>query len=337
MLKLIGSALGAGVLLVCGAASDAKPEYAAKEKKECAFCHVNPAGRGERNHRGQYYAKNKYSLVGLPLALKAAWKVEATAGARRIAIGDVMGDKKPRALVLDATDEVAVVSIAEDKLVKDAGIKLGPKAGGLFVGNLEKGKPAVILVPGAVHYRSGDTFATKAAPEMSSITGTVKFEDGEECVFIFADMNEPAVFGVDTTKSNPLTVGRGMVLPDQGAGIYASVVARMSPDAIASLGWPSEVQQAGVFGLWDPRGDGTLHAWAPWSGADGAKILFVDPAAIMGGGALKPTYETAKLAGKVLDVAVGKDPKGGKLTGMLLLMATGEGGKGRTLEFWAVD
>jgi hypothetical protein len=331
------SALCAGIALSWTAASDAKPAYAEKEKKECGFCHVNPAGGGERNVRGQYYAKNKYSLVGLPVALKSVWKVEAAATARRIGIGDVMGDKKPRVLLLDAGEELAVLSVSEDKLVKDGAIKLGPRAGSFFVGNLEKGKPAVVVVPGAVHYRSGDTFATKSAPDLTSVTGTVRFEDGEECVFIFADMNEPAVFGVDSTKTNPLTVGRGMVLPDQGAGIYASVVARMAPEIVASLGWPEQAREAGVFGLWDARGDGNLLAWAPWADKGAHKVVFMDPAVVMGGGALKPTYETPNLAGKVLDVAVGKDPKGGKLTGMLLLLATGEGGKGRTLEFLALD
>ncbi len=337
MTKPIMSVLALVALATFVGSADARPEYAAKEKKDCSFCHINPSGGGERNSRGQYYAKNKYSLVGLPIAFKSAWKLEAPEGARRVAVGDVMGDKKPRVLVLDTTDEVAVMSIAESKLTKDAGVKLGPKAGSFFVGNFEKGKPAVIATPGAVHFRSGDAFASKPAPELSNITGTVRFEDGEECVFIFDSMEEPAVFGVDSTKTNPLTVGRGMVLPDQGAGIYASVVARLTPDMVAMLGFPEQVQQAGVFGLWDPRSDGSLFAWAPWTDANGTKLVFFDPGAVMGGGSLKPVWQSEKLAGKVLDAAVGKDPKDGKTPGILLLMATGEGGKGRTLEFLALD
>lgn len=337
MTRRIMAGFGLALLTTCFGSADARPEYAAKEKKDCSFCHINPSGGGERNSRGQYYAKNKYSLVGLPIAFKSAWKLEAPAGARRVALGDVMGDKKPRVLVLDTTDEAAVMNIAEGKLVKETGIKLGPKAGSFYVGNFEKGKSAVIVVPGAVHYRSGDTFASKPAPELSSITGTVRFEDGEECVFVFDSMNEPAVFGVDTTKTNPLTVGRGMVLPDQGAGIYASVVARLTPDMVAMLGFPEQVQQAGIFGLWDPRSDGSLFAWAPWTDSSGTKLVFLDPAVVMGGGELKPTWQSEKLAGKILDATIGKDPKDGKTPGILLLMATGEGGKARTLEFLALD
>ena len=329
--------LGCAVLVIGASSANARPEYAAKEKKDCSFCHINPAGGGERNSRGKYYAKNNHSLVGLPIAFKSSWKLDAPEGARRVALGDVMGDKKIRVLVLDTTDEVAVMSIADNKLVKDAGVKLGPKAGSFFVGNFEKGKPAVIAVPGAIHYRSGDSFSSKPAPELSALTGTVRFEDGEECMFVFDSMNEPPVFGVDTSKANPLTVGRGMVLPDQGAGIYASVVARLSPDMVAMLGFPEQVQKAGVFGLWDPRGDGSLFAWAPWTDANGTKLVFLDPGIVMGGGTLKPTWESEKLPGKVLDAAVGKDPKDDKTPGILLLMATGEGGKGRTLEFLALD
>ena len=337
MKHLLALGLGVATLLLLGAAVEAKPDFAAKEKKDCSFCHIDPAGGGARNRRGQYYDKNKYSLNGLPLEMKSLWKLSAPADARRVALGDVMGDKKQRVMVLGATDELAVMNIADDKLVKDASVALGPKAGSFYVGNLEKGKPAVIAVPGAIHYRSGEEFAKKNAPELSSITGTVRFTDGEECVFIFDSYSEPAVFGVDTSKTNPLTVGRGMVLPDQGAGIYASIVARLSPDMISMLGWPSEFQQAGVFGIWDPYAINALHAWAPIGGADGARLVFLDPSAIMSGGDLKYTWRSEKLAGKVLDVAVGLDPKGSKQSGMLLLLATGEGGKERTLEFLALD
>jgi hypothetical protein len=329
--------MGSAAVIAFAVPTLARPEYAAKEKKDCSFCHISPNGGGARNRRGQYYEKNNHKLTGLPLEFRSSWKLAAPEGARRVGLGDVMGDKKPRILVLDTTEELAVMNIAEDKLVKETGIKLGPKAGKFFVGNFEKGKPAVIAVPGAVHYRSGDTFASKPAPELTNVTGTVKFQDGEECVFLFDSMEEPPVFGVDTSKTNPLTVGRGMVLPDQGGGIYASVVARLTPDMIAMLGFPSQVQQAGVFGLWDPWGDGTLHAWAPWTDDSGTKLVFLDPGAVMGGGALKPTWQSGKLAGKVLDAAVGTDPKDGKSPGILLLMATGEGGKDRTLEFLALD
>jgi hypothetical protein len=38
--------------------AEAKPEYAKKEGKDCAFCHVNPKGGGPRNAKGDEYVKN---------------------------------------------------------------------------------------------------------------------------------------------------------------------------------------------------------------------------------------------------------------------------------------
>lgn len=42
----------------------ATPGYAKKEMKPCIFCHVTAKGGGENNARGEFYAKNNYSLVG---------------------------------------------------------------------------------------------------------------------------------------------------------------------------------------------------------------------------------------------------------------------------------
>jgi hypothetical protein len=50
-------------LLVNTTASFAKPEFAKKEKKGCAFCHVK-AGAKELNDAGKYYKEHKFSLEG---------------------------------------------------------------------------------------------------------------------------------------------------------------------------------------------------------------------------------------------------------------------------------
>ena len=54
--------LSAG-LMVTTTASFAKPEFAKKEKKGCAFCHVK-AGAKELNEAGKYYKEHKFSLEG---------------------------------------------------------------------------------------------------------------------------------------------------------------------------------------------------------------------------------------------------------------------------------
>ena len=41
----------------------AMPQYALKERKQCAYCHYDPKGGGPTNSAGRYYAKH-FSLVG---------------------------------------------------------------------------------------------------------------------------------------------------------------------------------------------------------------------------------------------------------------------------------
>jgi hypothetical protein len=38
----------------------ARPEFARRESKACAFCHINPRGGGARNERGLEYARNGF-------------------------------------------------------------------------------------------------------------------------------------------------------------------------------------------------------------------------------------------------------------------------------------
>jgi hypothetical protein len=50
--------------------------------------------------------------------------------------------------------------------------------------------------------------------------------------------------------------------------------------------------------------------------------------------AMKPLWKSDKLAGKVLDLALGPDPKGGTRTGLLVLTQAGTDGQGRSVEFF---
>ena len=61
-----------------------------------------------------------------------------------------------------------------------------------------------------------------------------------------------------------------------------------------------------------------------------------DPATWYFGGVAGGVWKSQKLS-KILDVAVGADPKGTKKTGFFVLQATGADGKGRTVEFFALD
>ena len=51
-----------GVWTAHGPTAFAKPEFAKKEGKDCAFCHVNPRGGGPRNDKGNEYQKNGFKF-----------------------------------------------------------------------------------------------------------------------------------------------------------------------------------------------------------------------------------------------------------------------------------
>jgi hypothetical protein len=42
--------------------AEALPAYAQKEGKACGYCHVNPAGGGERNAKGKQYEANGHKF-----------------------------------------------------------------------------------------------------------------------------------------------------------------------------------------------------------------------------------------------------------------------------------
>ena len=52
------------VLLICFSALDiaARPEFAARENKDCNFCHIDPAGGGPRNTVGQVFEDNYFEF-----------------------------------------------------------------------------------------------------------------------------------------------------------------------------------------------------------------------------------------------------------------------------------
>jgi hypothetical protein len=279
-----------GVGLV-SSGTQAKPEYAAKEKKACLYCHVKPDGTGERNARGKYYAAHNRSLAGLPPMFASTWKLEVAPAVRRAAAADVMGDKAPRLLTLGADNTLVIENVTGSKPVQDATVDLGDKAERFAVGQFAKGKPAIVAVPGAVFYRDGAKVARKAVPDLSDITGTVRFVEGGEYVFSWDGAGLPGVWGINPDAEKPLVEGREMVPPDQATGVYASVIARLTPAIIAQMGWPAEVQGASAAGLADLRGDGKLYAWAPWQAKDGDYLAVFDlPGGA--GGELKPVWQS---------------------------------------------
>ncbi len=60
-LGLAAFALFAG-LVVAPRSATALPAYAQKEGKACGYCHVNPAGGGERTAKGKQYEANGHTF-----------------------------------------------------------------------------------------------------------------------------------------------------------------------------------------------------------------------------------------------------------------------------------
>ena len=54
-----------------GAPALALPEYAQREAKSCAYCHVAENGAGARNYRGEFYRKHRRSFAGFDDAAEA--------------------------------------------------------------------------------------------------------------------------------------------------------------------------------------------------------------------------------------------------------------------------
>lgn len=338
------------VSLLAATAAYARPKYATKEGKACTYCHVK-AGSSDLNPRGNYYAEHNLSFAGYdetkvmgggaeakksgPPAFVSTWKMDLPGSVSRIGVGDVAGDKTPRLVTLEGA-VISVYGLVDKDLKPEAKIELKTAPKNFAVGNFAKGKPAVIAVPGAIIYRDGDKYVTKAAPDLVDITGQVKFADGNASVFSFDGVNQPGSYAVDLSAANPITEGNQLVMPAEASGVYRVVVAHPSKEAFGMLMIPEEASKSGVFALLDARSDGKLYGIAPWVTADETTIVAV-PIESLGSPGAKPVWKSAKVTGKVLDLAYGLDPKGSKKPGLFVLTSTGTDDKGRSLEFLALD
>ncbi len=272
-----------------------------------------------------------------PPAFVSVWKMDLPGTVTRVGIGDVAGDKTPRLVTLDGA-AVSIYALVEKELKPETKVELkGTAIKNMVVGKFAKGKPAIIAVPGSLIYKDGDKYATKAATQLYAVTGQVKFADGSETVFEFDGANEPGSYGVNLDAAQPMTEGNQLVLPTDGAGVYRVVVAHPSKEAFAMLMIPDEATKSGVMMMLDAREDGKLYGVSPWVTATETNIIAVGIDALSSSGDMKPVWKSAKITGKVLDLAYGLDPKGSKKAGLFILTTTGADDKGRSLEFLALD
>jgi hypothetical protein len=335
MRSIFRAALIAAGLSLAAGASHAKPEFAKKEMKMCGYCHINPAGGGPRNPKGVYYAMHDKSFKGLPPEYKLLWKMKIDAPAERVGLGDVTGDKVARVILVGADGKASINKVTEEKVTEEATVDLGKEGKKFVVGNYTKGKPAVIVAPGVAYYRDGEKYSKKEVKDISDITGHARFSDGAENVFFFAGGGLPDAWTIDPSTDKGTVAGHDFVDPASGGGVYAELTIHPPVELLANLGVPEEGQKTGVMGLFDPRNEGKLYQWLTWAPKDGGTFIVVGEFA-GNGGDFKPNWKSPKLAGKIVDVTLGSDPRGSKNAGILVLTQV-EGEKGRTLEFFALD
>jgi hypothetical protein len=244
--------------------------------------------------------------------------------------------------VLNGEGKLTIHKLSETATVpgdSEGVISLGEKADRFAVGHFVKGKPAMIAVPGAIFYREGEAYSKKAAEDLADVGGSVRFTDGAEYILVFGGMGPPSSYGVDLSAANLLIAGPEMLEPKAEGGNYREVVVSLPPELLDHTPLPDEAKKGGVVRLIDPRSDNKLFGLVAWQAADGAYAVLVDGGTLFdrNSGDAKPLWKSPKLAGKILDIAPAPDPKGSKKQGFLILQSTGADGKGRLLEFFAMD
>jgi hypothetical protein len=270
---------------------------------------------------------------------KSAWKAEVSADARRFGVADVTGDQKPRLILLEKDNTVTINAFDGSSVKKEATVDLGKNADQFTVGTFAKGKPAMIAVPGSIFYKDGDKYSKKDSSEVSEITGFVRFVDGTENFFFFGGGGgNPPSYAVDLSGAKLIVPGKEMPDPMAGEGTYSAVVARLPAAVMDMFGAPDEVKKAGFIGFFAPKGNGPLCGLAAWNGKDSQHVGTFDLSVFGGGGGdFKFGWKSPKLDGAVLDFFIGPDPKTGKGVGIYILQKTGPEGKGRAVEYFAVD
>jgi hypothetical protein len=266
------------------------------------------------------------------------WQMELPEGTQRVAIADVTEDKKPRLLVLDKEGTLTFQNLKDTAAATEGSMPLGKEAARFVTGHFDKAKPALIVVPGAVFYKDGDKYRKKDVPDLTAFTGSARFIDGTDVLFTIVQDAPPTSYAIDLAAANPLTEGRQVPQPDPKGGQFRELQATLPPEMLVREPFPDPVKKGAVVRLVDPYGDDRIFGLFAWQEPDASYVALVDAGALFPRPVpdTKPLWKSPKLSGKVLDIALGPDPKGSKQTGFLVLESTGEAGKGRKIEFFAV-
>src|SRR5438477_104811 len=102
-------------------------------------------------------------------ALKSTWKAEAGADSQRISVTDMSGDSKLSMLLLGKDGSLSAYSFTATGIEKAGTVELGKGVVNFAAGRFAKGKPGVIIVPGALFYKHGDKYVRKDAGDLKEI------------------------------------------------------------------------------------------------------------------------------------------------------------------------
>jgi hypothetical protein len=264
----------------------------------------------------------------------------------RAVVADITGDGKPRLLTLGADGTLSVHKIAagaaEGKPEKEASVALGKDATKFLVGRFAKGKPALIVAPGGTFYWDNNKFAQKPALEQelgNGMTGSFRRKDGFEAFFVFSPGAPPSSYVVDLSAEKIYQPGPELPEPTAEGSPLREMVVNFPRAFFEQMSFPDEVKAGSLARLFDPRGQDKLFGLFAWQAADGSYVAVVEGSSLFPRprADAKPSWKSAKLAGKVLDIALGADVKGTEQTGFYVLQEAGAEQKERVLEFFALD
>lgn len=262
---------------------------------------------------------------------KEAWKLAIPEGVKRIGIGDVMGDKKQRLILAETEKRLVIYQVTDTALQKEKTLESVMGAYSFEVGRFVQGMLDAIAVPGTFYYRENSQFVRAEAKDLKAVTGLIRYANGQEGVLQWETVtSEPRTFRFDPAMPNTLKPGPALLPPPQLAGIAHLVVLRGSAEFMEQIDAGGDFGKAGVVGSFDPYEDGRYYLWATKVTEGGSSFVI---SSLEG----KPIWESPKLAGRVLDLAFGTDPKGNKQKGILFLLATGTEGKARLVQFFSLE
>src|SRR5206468_6914366 len=135
----------------------------------------------------------------------------------------------------------------------------------------------------------------------------------------------PTSYGVDLAAEKPLTAGKDLPQPDPNGGQFREIVAHLPAEMLDGEPFPDAVKKGGIVRLIDAYSDNRIFGLLAWQEADAPYVAVVEAGGLFPQPVpdTKPIWKSPKMAGKVLDIAIGPDPKGTKQTGFLVLETTG--------------